>query len=259
MTEERVLQRAFKPRARLLQLLGDQLIGSPRLALFELVKNAYDADANEVTITFQNLGTPDATISIRDNGQGMSLETIEDIWLVPGDDHRERDRGSNIRSPRYGRLPLGEKGVGRFAVHKLGDSINLVTRAEGQPECVARFDWDKLLEETYLSDAQITVRERVPTVFTSGTGTLIEVGRLRADDWTRGELRDLYRQVTSIASPFGERVDDFEVKLEVPQHPEWLATLPSVQQLLEMAPYRLNSSLTETNCVIDMNLWAFLG
>ena len=65
MTGERVLQRPFRPRARLLQLLGDQLIGSPRLALFELVKNAYDADADEVTITFTKLGTPDAMIAIR--------------------------------------------------------------------------------------------------------------------------------------------------------------------------------------------------
>ncbi|RVJ46110.1 ATP-binding protein [Sinorhizobium meliloti] len=238
MTDERILQRAFKPRARLLQLLGDQLIGSPRLALFELVKNAYDADASEVTITFTNLGTPDAAISIKDDGQGMSLDVIENIWLVPGDDHRQRERGSAVRSPRFKRLPLGEKGVGRFAVHKLGESIRLVTRAEGQPECVAEFDWDRLLEETYLSDAEITVRERKPEVFSSSTGTLIEVTRLRSEDWTRGTIRDLYRQVTSIASPFGDRGGNFEVKLEVPEHPEWLATLPGLRQLLEMAPYR---------------------
>ncbi|NML76933.1 ATP-binding protein [Rhizobium sp. S-51] len=238
MTDERILQRAFRPRARLLQLLGDQLIGSARLALFELVKNAYDADASEVTITFTKLGTPDAAISIRDDGQGMSLDVIENIWLVPGDDHRERARGSAVRSPRFQRLPLGEKGVGRFAVHKLGDTIRLVTRAEGQPECVAEFDWDRLLQETYLTDAEITVRERAPEVFSSGTGTLIEVTRLRSEDWTRGTIRDLYRQVTSIASPFGDRGGNFEVKLEVPEHPEWLATLPGLRQLLEMAPYR---------------------
>jgi len=238
MTDPRILQGAFRPRARLLQLLGDQLIGSSRLALFELVKNAYDADADEVTITFRNLGTPDASITIRDNGQGMSLDTIESVWLVPGNDHREKDREQNIRSPRYGRLPLGEKGVGRFAVHKLGDRVELVTRAEGHLECTAKFDWDQLLEQTYLADAEITVHERSAEVFPSKTGTLIEIGRLRSDDWTRGEIRDLYRQVTSIASPFGDRVGDFEVSLEVPDHPEWLATLPGVQQLLEMSPYR---------------------
>lgn len=235
--DNRVLQRAFKPRARLLQLLGDQLISSPRLALFELVKNAYDADADEVVITFDDIGTEAAKISIRDNGQGMSLQTIENVWLVPGHDHREQDRERQVRSPRYGRLPLGEKGVGRFAVHKLGDRIRLVTKAENEPECVADFDWDTLLEKTFLADAEITVRQRVPEVFPSNTGTLIEISRLRTTDWTRGEIRDLYRQVTSIASPFGDRVGDFDVKLHVPDHPEWLTTLPGVKQLLDMAPY----------------------
>ncbi|WP_232494808.1 ATP-binding protein [Novosphingobium kaempferiae] len=238
MSDDRVLKRPFRPRARLLQLLGDQLIGSPRLALFELVKNAYDADADEVTITFEDLGTPEASIVIRDNGQGMSMDTIEHIWLVPGNDHREREREGNVRSPRYGRLPLGEKGVGRFAVHKLGDSIELVTRAEGESECHAKFDWEDLLKETYLTDAEITVTQRTPEVFKEATGTLIKVGRLRSDGWTRGEIRDLYRQVTSIASPFGDRIGDFEVRLDVPEHPEWVGTLPGVHQLLEMAPYR---------------------
>lgn len=45
------LRLPFRPRARLLQLLGDQLIGTPRLAVFELVKNAYDADSEKVTVT----------------------------------------------------------------------------------------------------------------------------------------------------------------------------------------------------------------
>ena len=107
-----------------------------------------------------------------------------------------------------------------------------------ESECHARFDWEELLKETYLTDAEITVSQRTPEVFKDTTGTLIKVGRLRSDGWTRGEIRDLYRQVTSIASPFGDRVGDFEVRLDVPEHPEWVGTLPGVHQLLEMAPYR---------------------
>jgi signal transduction histidine kinase len=229
--------RAFQPRARLLQLLGDQLIGSPRLAIFELVKNAFDADADRVTIKFEELNTPDPKIVVEDNGRGMTLKTITDIWLVPGDDHQERARRANVRSPKYGRLPLGEKGVGRFAVHKLGDHIELTTRAEGELECSAIFDWDVLLENQFLSDATITIREREPEVFKTGSGTRIVIGRLRPPQWTRGEVRDLYRQVTSIVSPFGERSDNFEISMTVPDHPEWVNTLPSVSQLLKMAPY----------------------
>src|SRR5581483_7017467 len=115
----------------LLQLIGDQLIGSARLAVFELVKNGYDADATKVTITISGLETGDPTITILDNGDGMTLETIRDIWLVPAHEHREIQR-KELRRTRLNRLPLGEKGLGRFAVHKLGDVIELVTRAARQ-------------------------------------------------------------------------------------------------------------------------------
>lgn len=233
---DRIVSQAFRPRARLLQLLGDQLIGSPRLALFELVKNAYDADADHVAITFHDIDGPEARITVRDNGQGMSIDTLVDVWLVPGDDHRQLDRERDRRSPLYGRLPLGEKGVGRFAVHKLGDRITLTTRAKDRSECVVEFDWDHLLQQRYLSEAEVSILEREPQVFRGVTGTLIEITRLREPAWTRGELRDLYRQVTTIASPFGSRDDKFRVEMDVPAHPDWL-NLPSVDKLLSMAPY----------------------
>ena len=234
---DRRVTRAFRPRARLLQLLGDQLIGSPRLAMFELVKNAYDADADHVTIEFRDVGTPEASIVVEDDGQGMTLDTIANVWLVPGDDHRERERLGSVRSPKHGRLPLGEKGVGRFAVHKLGDRIELVTRATASPECVADIRWDELLEHEFLSEAEVTVREREPEVFRNGTGTRLVISRLRSTDWSRGEIRDLYRQVTSITSPFGDRNDGFIVEMAVRQHPEWLSSLLGVSKLLDLAPH----------------------
>lgn len=119
----------FRPRARLLQLLGDQLIGTPRLAVFELVKNAYDADAEKVTVTLNEIDTPNAFIVVEDDGDGMTLEIIRDIWLVPAHDHRDLQRKA-LQRTRRNRLPLGEKGVGRFAVHKLGDRIELITHAK---------------------------------------------------------------------------------------------------------------------------------
>ena len=87
----------FRPRARLLQLLGDQLRGSHRLAVFELVKKAYDADATKVTVTLNNIDQPDATIVVEDDGEGTTLNMIRDIWLVPGHDHREVQRRLVVR------------------------------------------------------------------------------------------------------------------------------------------------------------------
>src|SRR5580692_13145067 len=75
---------AFRPRARLLQLLGDELIGNPRLAVFELVKNAYDADANHVIVTLDLRSLQNPSIKVVDDGEGMTIDTIRDVWLVPG-------------------------------------------------------------------------------------------------------------------------------------------------------------------------------
>ncbi len=232
-----VVQLPFRPRARLLQLLGDQLIGTPRLAIFELVKNAYDADAETVIVTLRELNSDNPVIIVEDDGDGMTLSIIRDIWLVPAHDHRELQRKALNRT-RLHRLPLGEKGVGRFAVHKLGDRIELVTRAKGQPECVVNIDWSALIEKQFLSDAEVSVQTREPTVFTgSKTGTILTISNLREKQWTRGEIRRLHRQITSIASPFSNRSDQFKTELKVPDHPDWVSDVPDVNILLKRAPW----------------------
>lgn len=228
----------FRPRARLLQLLGDQLIGTPRLAVFELVKNAYDADARSVLVTLNGIDAEEPVFTIKDDGDGMTLGTIRDIWLVPADDHRERQRRAKQRT-RLNRLPLGEKGIGRFAVHKLGNRIELVTRASGEPECVTEIDWQILITKPYLSDAEVTVRTRSPQVFRgNATGTRLVISELRDKKWSRGEVRRLLRQITSISSPFADRHNEFTASLEVPEHPEWILGLPSVTEMLDRAPWR---------------------
>jgi hypothetical protein len=208
----------FRPRARLLQLLGDQLIGSARLAVFELVKNAYDADASQVSVILNGLGSSAPSITVIDDGEGMTLDTLTNVWLVPGHENRERQRQQKERSKRFRRLPLGEKGLGRFAVHKLGDEIELVTRYAGGKEYVVRIDWRELIQKPFLNDAPVKIIEREPEVFTSSeTGTRITITRLRQTEWTRGDVRRLQRQIISITSPFASP-DAFVAQLQVPGH-----------------------------------------
>ena len=226
----------FRPRARILQLLGDELIGSARLAVFELVKNAYDADARMVRIVLADVGSANASIIVEDDGDGMALETIRDIWLVPGHDHRARQRAA-LRRTRRGRLPLGEKGLGRFAAHKLGNRIEVVSRALEEPECVVSIDWDALIRHRSLSDATVHVATRDPVFFSQdNTGTRITISDLR-EKWTRGEVRRLQRQITSITSPFERGSDEFSPWLEVPGREEWVADVPDADTLLERAPW----------------------
>lgn len=224
----------FRPRARLLQLLGDELIGSPRLAVFELVKNAYDADATEAVVRL-GLNGRSPTITVTDDGHGMTPQTIHDVWLVPGDDHRRRQRREGQRTPEYGRLPIGEKGLGRFAVHKLGNRIEMITRAARTEECVVSIDWQQLATSRYLDEATVAIRTRAPHVFQGdSTGTTVTISDLRAE-WSRGEVRRLARQITSICSPFKRAASDFRAILEVPGNEQMVEGIPDVTAILERA------------------------
>lgn len=217
--------------------MGDELIGSSRLAVFELVKNAYDADASRVDVTLKGIRSGQPVIVVEDDGAGMSLDIIQNIWLVPAHDHRSKQRSSLQRTPKN-RLPLGEKGLGRFAVHKLGNRITLVTRAAGRRECLVEIDWGEILKESFLSDANVRVTERDAQVFTADrTGTQITISALKDVSWSRGDARRLLRQITSISSPFAQRSDDFIAELHVPEYPEWLKNVPDMGSLLERAPW----------------------
>ena len=220
------ISQPFRPRARVLQLLGDELIGSPRLAVFELVKNAYDADANEVVVRL-DLDLPQGPkITVTDDGEGMTLDVLRSFWLVPGDDHRQKQRLLGRRTPKHQRLPLGEKGIGRFAVHKLGNQITLVTRARDSDECVVEIDWNELIAQPYLDEAPVTIKARRPEIFPGKkTGTRIEVRQLRTTDWPRREIRKLHNQITSICSPF-EEPSGFRAILHVPGREDWVTDLP---------------------------------
>ena len=108
----------LRARSHLLQLLGEELIGDDRLAIFELVKNGYDADATTVSVIVEVNPGPSQSIVVQDNGSGMTLNDITGKWLELATDSRRKDRA--IRSKRFHRIALGEKGVGRIASFKLG-------------------------------------------------------------------------------------------------------------------------------------------
>ncbi|MBK7854856.1 MAG: ATP-binding protein [Bacteroidetes bacterium] len=123
----------FKPRARLLLQLGDQLIKNESIALVELVKNSYDADANHVDVYMENVDDPhNGVIIIEDDGFGMDATTVEDVWMEPGSDFKTEKFIKREVSPKFERLPIGEKGIGRFGVHKLGNQIEMTTKKKEQ-------------------------------------------------------------------------------------------------------------------------------
>jgi len=122
----------MRPRARLISLIGDELISDERVAVVELVKNAYDADATRVDVIFggDNPLIPNV-LTVSDNGCGMTLKTVLGGWFEPGTITKKKA----ARSPN-GRLYQGAKGVGRFAAARLAKTLEMETQAVGEKEGV---------------------------------------------------------------------------------------------------------------------------
>jgi len=260
----------FKPKAHILRLLGNELIKSPIMAIYELVKNSYDADASYVNVNFSNItDTHLAKITVEDNGTGLTEEVIENVWLEPGTDHRKPigDDGRRLifKSPIYGRVPMGEKGVGRFAVHKLGESIKLISRPAiislDKKECPQVklldyeieliIDWNAFSQSKYLEDIPInwTIKEDVSEFhFKENSGTFIEVSNLK-EPWTRGMARNLKRNAVSMLSP---KNDESKFKINLDFENDWLADFPDAAQILDIAPYKYTALLDENyNLTVD--------
>ncbi|AZE90841.1 ATP-binding protein [Pseudomonas orientalis] len=228
----------LKVQSHILRLLGDQLIGHDRLAVFELVKNSYDADSSEVSVTL-DLHKPVPSITVLDNGSGMSIETLVNAWLEIGTDSKRSKEGKK-RSPEFNRKPLGEKGVGRLAVQKLGKTLKLITKQENGSEYEFTINWDALINSSKYLDNKMQVqilKNEIPKYFTSSHGTFIEITELHNSDWTRRDIRDLYRLVKSLSNPFSTN-DSFNVELNIPGREDDISDLPDVGDMLGNALWK---------------------
>ncbi len=202
------MKKPFKMTARVLAHLGEDLIKDESIALLELVKNSYDAGATKCVVDFNfDIFGSLIEISISDNGSGMSLNTIENIWLVIGTDNKK----NKLISHYQGRLPLGEKGIGRLGVHKLGNDIKLYSKHSDENEVYVSIDWSKLAESKDIDDFKIDYGYSSDSHFLNKqTGTKIIVRNLKGE-WNRRKLRSVFRDLTTLNSPFTEKSDSFEV------------------------------------------------
>lgn len=243
MSTERYFK--IRPRARLMSVLGEDMIRDQAVGLIELVKNSYDADATLVEIQLQNLkrGPDETTIIVSDNGSGMSLEDIEGKWLSPAVAHKEQAKRNRQRSA-LGRLPIGEKGVGRFAVQQIGRNLTIVTRAKNEPEIVVEIDWDQFSDETqYLEDIPINVVERDPQVFVgNSTGTVLTMSRARTA-WNETLLKKVQRTLRRLQNPLPQEELGFTVRVTCPDYPDYQNVDPT--DLLDRAHYEFRVLVME--------------
>ena len=248
----------FKPKAHILTLLGEELIKDPVMAIYELVKNSYDADAKSVNVYFNNItDLTNATIIVKDSGIGMTEQVLENVWLEPGTAHRKtvdvQGKRTIVRTPIFNRVPMGEKGVGRFAVHKLGNVIKLISRPgkvlldeDGKfvridlldYEIDLEINWKTFTQSKYLSDVKIEYYKNTDPrsfYFKNETGTYIKVSGLK-EVWNRGMARQLKRHTVSMVSP---KNDPTQFHIDLNFNNNWLDRFPDVNELLNQAPYKL--------------------
>lgn len=233
----------IRPYARLLTMLGEQLIKNEQIALTELIKNSYDADADWVKVSFENFGknfeiTENSKIIIEDNGSGMTLDVIEKSWMNPATPNKFRGKGKIIKTKK-GRIVQGEKGIGRFAILKLGNKILITTKAEDKNEeyvinyDLSAYDADFLTEskkekDLYIDDINIEVSIGVPRKIIDeeievehkkyqrgNHGTIIEISGLGVKgSWSRKKIENIYQDILKLQSIFDKLLDNKKSKDE---------------------------------------------
>lgn len=232
------MEKSFTISPRVIAHLGEDLIKNESIALLELVKNSYDAYASVCRVDFHYNGNQLDCITISDDGDGMNRETIEKVWLTIGTDNKKKQ----LEEGRGARLPLGEKGIGRLGVHKLGRKITMQTKAKDSPMIEVKIDWNQLEQSRTIDDFRVNIEERYSTLDaqTPNHGTKIIISDLKGV-WERRKIRAVYRDLTSLNSPFGSKNDSFRV--EITTNSTVFDGLPKVEDILQVAMYRVHCTI----------------
>lgn len=233
----------FTTNARLLNQLGEQLIKSEDIALLELIKNAYDADATFCHVTLENLSDPRrARITIRDDGCGMDTDIIKRAWLVLGTSYKHELAAdtSTKRTPRFNRIRLGEKGIGRLGVHRLGNKIELFSRRrDSREEVHLQIDWRRADEVRLIEEVPVSLSSGEPKEFLGNeTGTYMVISDLKGT-WTRRMVREVARTISTLNSPF-EDSNSFVADLQIigtDEEKDWLKGIMSLEEVRERSLY----------------------
>lgn len=213
----------FKVSSALKNIIGSDLINDDFIAVFELVKNSYDAHASRVDVIFENIYSDRAKIIIKDNGKGMSYEDIINKWLFVAYSAKregtEEDSFDFREKIKVKRAYAGAKGIGRFSCDRLGSNLRLET-IKNEPNSkveVLETDWNKF--DDNLKDEFININVLHETISESSYdlthGTVLEISNLRSE-WNRKKFQALKDALAKLINPNTKNeADDFQIYLQV--------------------------------------------
>jgi len=209
----------FEVSTGLKRVIGRELITDPEVAIFELVKNSFDANATVVQLFID-----DDRIVIVDNGDGMSYEDILNKWLVVAYSSKkesQRDYRDHISERPF----AGSKGVGRFSSDRLGTFLTLQSRPKSNPKepvHVVGVDWNRFegndkrdfikVQLKYDKNSTFELPLRIKPIF---HGTVLEITKLH-EEWDRDRLKKLKASLAKLINPFGAKTDKFNLEIIAP-------------------------------------------
>ena len=222
-------QLQFRISSGLKNIIGRDLITDDFIAIFELVKNSYDAHATKVLIEFENINTSKAIIRITDNGKGMNYDDLINKWLFVAysakkDGTEDIDYRNKIQSKTF---YAGAKGIGRFSCDKLGSKLILITKKDEENSKTEKIqvDWQNFEEDTKDEFINIGVNHSTlsenPSIFESGT--LLEISNIRNDsEWNYEKLIRLKNSLSKLINPFESNEErDFEIEIKADDYLEY--------------------------------------
>lgn len=187
----------FTVDAKLLEELGERLVGKHFIALSELIKNGYDADAKKVTIEFSK--KDGGSITVKDDGIGMTFDEFRDYWMRIGSRHKEEWK----RSPIFKRPLTGSKGVGRLSAQILSDELEVVTVSyKNKKEMLsASITWSREIKKKELMEASVTYTLTKSSDQEFQPGTILRMTGLK-QYWQADDFKQLARELWELVPPF---------------------------------------------------------
>lgn len=212
-------KKKFKVSSALKDLIGKDLITNDNVAIFELVKNSYDAYATKVEITFN-----EDSIIIADNGKGMTYDDLINKWLFlgfsakkNGSEDSEADKQKSYRD-NINRNFAGAKGIGRFSCDRLGEKLELRTKNESSSTTEVLFvNWTDFEKDQLEEFVDIAVQHESISdisIFPDNkkTGTILKISCLHEGEWNREKILELKQSLEKLINPFSD-TEDFSIEI----------------------------------------------